>query len=36
MWTRPISQAALWLAIMAVVSPADALTQDQHVVQVEK
>jgi hypothetical protein len=31
MWIRSISQAALWLAIMAIVSPASALPQDELV-----
>jgi hypothetical protein len=32
MWTRPICQAALWLAI---VSPASALTQDELVAKIQ-
>jgi hypothetical protein len=35
MWTRPICQAALWLAIMAIVSPASALTQDELVAKIQ-
>jgi len=35
MWTRPISQAALWLAIMAIVSPASALPQDELVAKIQ-
>jgi len=35
MWTRPICQAALWLAIMATVSPASALTQDELVAKIQ-
>ena len=31
MRTRPICQAALWLATMAIVSPASALTRDELV-----
>ena len=33
MWTRPIFQAALWLAI--IVSPASALTQDELVAKIQ-
>jgi hypothetical protein len=35
MWTRPICQAALWLAIMTMVSPASALTQDELVAKIQ-
>jgi hypothetical protein len=35
MWTRPICQAALWLAITAIVSPASALTQDELVAKIQ-
>jgi hypothetical protein len=35
MWTRPICQAALWLAIMAIVSPASALTEDELVAKIQ-
>jgi hypothetical protein len=35
MWTRPICQAALWLAIMAIVSPASALTRDELVAKIQ-
>ena len=35
MWTRPISHAALWLAITAIVSPASALTQDELVAKLQ-
>jgi len=35
MWTRPICQAALWLAIMVTVSPASALTQDELVAKIQ-
>ena len=35
MWTRPICQAALWLAIMAIVSPASALTQDELIAKIQ-
>ena len=35
MWTRPICQAALWLAIMAIVSHASALTQDELVAKIQ-
>jgi Peptidase propeptide and YPEB domain len=35
MWTRPICQAALWLAIMAIVSPASALIQDELVAKIQ-
>lgn len=35
MWTRPICQAALWLAIMAIVSPASALNQDELVAKIQ-
>jgi hypothetical protein len=34
MWTRPICQAALWLAIMAIVSPASALSRDELVAKI--
>jgi len=35
MWIRPIFQAALWLAIMAIVSPASALPQDELVAKIQ-
>ena len=35
MWTRPICQAALWLAIMAIVSPASALSRDELVAKIQ-
>ena len=35
MQTRPITQAALWLAMMAIVSPASALTQDELVARIQ-
>ena len=34
MWTRPICQAALWLAIMAIVSPASAPSRDELVAKI--
>ena len=35
MWTRTISQVAVWLAIVGIVSPAFALTQDELVAKIQ-
>jgi hypothetical protein len=35
MWTRTISQAALWLAVAGTFSPAHALTQEELVAKIQ-
>ena len=35
MWTRTISRAVIWLAVMGVFSPALALTQDELVAKIQ-
>lgn len=35
MWTRTISQAALWLVVAGILSPAHSLTQEELVARIQ-